>query len=171
MVCVMNLFYDHDEKAYIEAAYRGGRFVDAKTGRQIILQEGARVRIAAPIWSMPSKEEKEQHKEVKRELFLKSGNELEFSFQYDGATHIFKVVLREDLFLARKGNQHSKLSFCRCVVFKPDSVSQKDFEADSLNQAFMKASIKYRSGNRSHTCNVFKTFYYRGRELESIRPF
>lgn len=165
------MFYNHETKAYIEATFIHGRFVDIETGRPITLEENTRVRITTPVGSILSKEEERKHKEIKKELLLKSGAVLEFHFRCGDKVCEFKVFLREDLFLTKKGNQHSKLGFSKCVIYKPNKESEKDFEADSFNQAFMKASIKYRPDNRSHTCNVFKTFYYKGQELEKIRPF
>lgn len=163
-------YYDIHEKIYIDSVFKDGRFVDPETNKPIILRENTRVRIATPAYGV-QKEEEKKHKEVKRELFLRKGSEISFRFYYDSRSYEFKVILLKDLFLSMKGNQHSKLSACKCEIYKPNEKNKKDFEADSLNQAFTKASIKYRSNNKSHTCNVFKTYYYQEKSLEDIRPF
>ena len=162
-------YYDIEQKAYIEAVFDDGRFVDSATKRPIILKEGTRVRIATSIHGVRDKEEEKSHKEIKRELLLRKGAEVDFSFYYSGKSYEFKVILLDDLFLLKKGNQHSKSSLCKCVVYKPNEKYIKDFEADSLNQAFIKASVKYRPSSRSHACNIFKTFFYKGRRLEDLR--
>lgn len=163
-------YYDIREKIYIDAIFKDGRFVDPETNQPIVLKDNTRVRIAVPAYGVQNKEEK-KHKEVKRELFLQKGSDVNFHFYHDGKSHEFKVILLNDLFLLKKGNQHSKLDPCKCMVYKPNEKDKEDFEANSLNQAFTKTSIKYRPNNKSHTCNVFKTFYYSGKELENIRLF
>lgn len=159
-------FYDIEEKAYINAIFKNGRFIDAETNKLVILEENARVRISTPIWGIKETEEK-RHKKKIRDILLKNGTELRFHFYYQHKGYEFKVNLIQDLYYMKKGNHFSKLEPCKCAIIL--SGTSEEIIADSLNQAFVKTSVKYRSKNKTHTCNVFKTFYYEKRKLEDLR--
>ena len=159
-------FDDHIETAHIDAIIKGRKLIDAKTGRELYLKEGSRIKVIAPLSSLEEKELK-THEETRRVKILNKGEILRFRFYVLGEGYEFTVTLLDDLYLFQKGNKFSSFSPCRCLV-EADGTREK-FEADSLNQAFMKASVKYRPNNKSHTCNVFKTFYYNGKQLENLR--
>ncbi|TSC77423.1 MAG: hypothetical protein G01um101429_1055 [Parcubacteria group bacterium Gr01-1014_29] len=165
-----NLYFDDNaETAHIDAVVKGRKFFDEKTGDELNLKEGARVKITVSVYSLEEKEIK-SHREIKRNKILDKGEILHFKFYVPGEEHRlyeFKVTLLNDLYLVQKGNKFSNLELCRCLV-EADRTREK-FEADSLNQAFMIASIKYKPNNKSHTCNVFKTFFYKDRRLEDLR--
>lgn len=157
---------DIKEKVYINAIFKNGEFVDIQTGKPIVLKDNTAVRIIASIYGIKEAEQN-KHREITKNLLLKSGSELNFHFYYKDKGYEFKVVLIEDLYYRKKGNQFSRLEPCKCIVVL--SGTEEKITADSLNQAFIRASIKYRPDNRTHTCNVFKTFYYYGRQLEELR--
>jgi len=165
-----NLYFDDNvETAHIDAVVRGRKFIDERTGDELNLKEGARIKITVPAYSLGEKEIK-SHRQIKRNKILDKGETLHFKFYVPSEEHRlyeFKITLLNDLYLVQKGNKFSNLELCRCLV-EVDRTREK-FEADSLNQAFIKASIKYRPNNKSHTCNAFKTFYYKGKQLENLR--
>ena len=166
-----NPWYDDiNEIAYMNAIFKFGNFVDAETHERIILKENTTVRISIPLYGI-QEGQKKKHNEVKRYLLLKKHTNLNFHFYYDNKSFEFLVILLDDLYLSKKGNQFSRLEPCKCVVNNPNRKYASDFETDSLNQAFTKASIEYRPNNKSHTCNVFKTFRYKDEELENLRLF
>ena len=102
---------------------------------------------------------------------LPKGSELFFRFKIPGEGEgEFKVILREDLSIERKGNKFGKLSFAPCDVY--DAISGKLItHASSLNEAYTRTSIAMRPEARTHTANAFKVFYYKGDSLEKLRPF
>lgn len=159
-------FNDIAEKVYINAIYKNGQFFDVKTNKLISLKNNTKVRISIPIWAI-NEGERKRHQEKIRNILLKKGVELRFRFNYQDKRYEFKVNLIENLYYTRKGKQFSKLEPCKCIVTLIGT-SEKII-ADSLNQAFVKISVKYRPQNKTHTCNVFKTFYYKGRKLENLR--
>lgn len=158
--------YDIEEKAFINAIFKNGQFIDAETNKLVILEENTKVRISSPIWGIKETEEK-RHKKKIRDILLKKGAELRFHFYYQHKGYEFKVNLIQDLYYIKKGNHFSRLEPCKCIVTL--SETREEIIADSLNQAFIKTSVKYRPENKTHTCNVFKTFSYKGSKLEDLR--
>lgn len=159
-------FNDIEEKAYINAIFKNGKFVDTKTNKLIILKENTKVRISTSICGIKENERK-KHKEKIKHIFLKKGAKLKFHFYYQYKSYEFRINLIQDLYYIKKGNHFSRLEPCKCIVTL--SGTREKIIADSLNQAFVKTSVKYRPENKTHTCNVFKTFYYKGRKLEDLR--
>lgn len=157
---------DIEEKAYINAIFKNGQFIDTETNKLIFLKENTRVKISIPIWGIEQTERK-RHEEKIRQILLKKDTKLKFHFYYQGRDYEFIVNLFQDLYYTKKGNQFSRLDPCKCTIRFVDS--QNEIVADSLNQAFVKMSVKYRPKNRTHTCNVFKTFYYERRKLDDLR--
>lgn len=161
-----NWFNDIEEKVYIYAIFKNGQFIDAKTNKLIILKENTRVRISIPIWGIEEIERK-RHEEKIRHILLKKGAKLRFHFYYQDKGYEFIVNLIQDLYYVKKGNHFSRLEPCKCTITL--SETEEKIKADSLNQAFVKTSVKYRPKNKAHTCNVFKTFYYEGKKLDDLR--
>lgn len=157
---------DIEEKVYINAIFQNSRFIDAETNKLISLKENTRVRMSFPIWGVKETERK-THKKKIRQILLKKDTNLRFNFYYQDRNYEFVVSLRQDLYYTKKGNQFSRLEPCKCIVVL--SGTKEKITADSLNQAFVKISVKYRPKNKTHTCNVFKTFYYQGRKLDDLR--
>ena len=154
------------EKAYINAIFKNGEFIDAETNKSISFKENAKVRMSIPIWGIKEAERK-SHEKKTRQILLKKDAKLRFHFHYKDKDYEFKVNLIQDLYYIKKGNHFSRLEPCKCIVIL--SGTEEKITADSLNQAFIKASVKYRPENKTHTCNVFKTFYYEGRKLDDLR--
>ena len=165
-----NQYFDENiETAHIDAVIKGRKLLDIKTGNELLLKEGTRLKIIVPMHLLEEKELK-PHKEIKREKILNKDEMLEFRFYIPNERHEpyeFRVVLLEDLYLFKKGNKFSSFAPCKCVITAKRKGEK--FEANSLNQAFTKSSVKFRPDNKTHICNVFKTFFYKGRRLEDLR--
>jgi len=157
---------DIKEKVYINAIFKNGEFVDTQTGKPIVLNVNTAVRIIVSIYGIKEAEQK-KHRDITKNLLLKSGSELNFHFYYQDKGYEFRINLIQDLYYTKKGNHFSRLEPCKCTVTLTGT--REKIIADSLNQAFVKTSVKYRPQNKTHTCNVFKTFYYEGRKLENLR--
>lgn len=171
-------YYGSMKTAYIDAEYVNGIFYDVKTKKAIKLKDdllkhsrrGVAVRIIAPLYSIIDSDYK-LHTNLRKEVLLKKEERLHFLLTKEGDNRQseFTVELREDLFLTQKGNKFSSLESCRCLVF--DEKANNIIEAESINEAFTKTSVKYRPNNRTHSCNVFKTMQYKGKYLENLRKF
>lgn len=163
-------YFDGLPTAYYDAIFQDGKFINAQTGNEIKLKDGARVRIQT-IRSKVLDEDYERHLEKRSEKIIDAGEKLYFRIGH----HDFTLQILEDLYLTKEGNRFSKLGACRCVVLEIHSHRDRfDFqpvEAETLNQAYTQTSIRYFPGKRSHNCNVFKTMSYGGRALESLRVF
>jgi hypothetical protein len=166
-------FFGDVVTAHIDADYKEGKFYNYYTDEEIklagnpILDKGIMVRIIAPLASVNSND-KNQTQKLSKTLFT-PGTILFFKMEYieneKKHTLEFSLATNANLVIERIGNKFSKLKSCDCTVINGfDSGINKeveDFEpikCNSLNQAFLKASIKYRPENASHVCNVFKTF-------------
>jgi len=167
-------YYDELPKAYIDGKYINGKFYDTSSNEEIQLMDNAVVRIVLYRKDLLDKDYG-KHIEVNEKKILESGSNLFFQFQYDNNKFLFTVMLEEDLISRKKGNQFSRLGSCDCKIIElsRNGIIDGNFkliEADSLNQAFTFASIKYRPDNRSHTTNVFKSYFdINGYSLEKYR--
>jgi len=162
-------YNNHTENAHFDVIIEGGKMIDIKTEDEIVLKDGYSIKIIVPLSSLEKNVVKAQLETTKKKL-LKSGDALYFRFtsSENGNTIFeFNVILQEDLYLSQKGNKHNSFDECRCIVELTKTGDR--FEASSLNQAFFQASVKYRPANKSHTCNVFKTFFYDGSKLDDLR--
>ena len=112
-------------------------------------------------------DERKKHEKIIKHMLLKKDADLRFSFYYQNKSYEFRINLIQDLYYIKKGNHFSRLEPCKCTVTLTGT--REKIIADSLNQAFVKTSVKYRPKNKTDTCNVFKTFYYEGRKLENLR--
>jgi hypothetical protein len=156
--------------AYIEAIYKDDKFIDKRTGKKVKLTEplfgeGISVLIEVPI-SVLSQEDYDYHTSNHSRLVARAGDILYFDLDYkaEAAKFLCEVLLEEDLVISSKGNKPSHSS-CNCAVVmvkdyynKKSIISHEVINADSLHQAFFQASLKYRPKNKSHNCNVYKTF-------------
>lgn len=169
---VINFFGDV-VTAHIDAYYKEGKFYDYYTDEEIklagnpLLDKGIVVRIIAPLASINSNVENHTQKLTK--ILLTSGTLLFFKMEYTvndkNLSFEFILQINADLGIERIGYKFSKLQPCNCTVIHAidsgNNRSVEDFQpikTKSLNQAFLKTSIKYRPENSSHVCNVFKTF-------------
>ncbi len=163
-------YFDGLPTAYYDAVFRDGKFYDAHSGNVINLKDGARVRIQT-IRSKVLDEDYERHLEKRSEKLIHTSEKLQFRIGF----HDFIVQILEDLYLTKEGNRFSKLAACHCAVVEVhsshDGFNFSPFEAETLNQAYTQASIRYFPEKRSHICNVFKTMRYDGNLLESLRTF
>lgn len=158
------------ERAQINAVYNGGVFIDQDTGQPINVKEGSSVKILVGTYAM-SDDRKEHHNRVEQVKLLENCSELFFRFRIQGeGEREFKVVLRGDLIIERRGNKSGKLSYVPCDVFDAKS-GELIVSASSLNEAYTRTSAKLRPDARTHTANAFKVFYYKYDSLEQLRPF
>ncbi len=151
----------------INAIFAGGQFLNPETKNPVVLNGQHNVTITVPFESLPKELQKEYDKSVEKTLINK-GSVLYFELEVENTIRRFEVVLSDDLVLRSKGNKLGKLDPCRCVVNDTDTMKVIT-EAESLNQAFTKTSVLLRPNNKTHNCNVFKTFHFEGRPLDYYR--
>lgn len=153
--------------AKINAIYAGGKFLNPESKKPVVLNGQHNVTITAPFESLPKELQEEYGKSEEKTLITK-GSVLYFELGVENTIRRFEVVLSDDLVLRTKGNKLGKLDSCCCVVSEMDT-SMVIAEAESLNQAFTKTSVQLRPNNKTHNCNVFKTFHFEGRPLDYYR--
>lgn len=157
-------------RAYINAEFKGGVFVDRDTGLPVSLSDGARVRMQISSVTLPSDATKRHEKEESVKL-IEKGSELYFTLKIPGeGEREYKVILSEDLTIHRKGNRTGRLSFVPCEVWDVQN-NKLVTRADSLNEAYTRTSAMVRPDARTHTANVFRVFFYNKTTLEDLRPF
>lgn len=178
-------YFEDKTVAHIDAYYKEGNFYDFHTGKLVKLEydenrneKGILTKIIVPL-DYISEENIETHGNRVQKKILDKGSILTFSMYYNSERehYKFQVRLEEDLVLNKVGNKPAKLNACKCIVIPSEEDRNKiiftDFEPiefNSLNQAFLQTSIRYRPKNSSHVCNVFTTFKTEGEKpLSSLR--
>lgn len=160
---------------HIHAEYREGKFFYYDTNDEVILDydkkiqpKGIYVKIVAPLHNILDEKFQDAAKKSERRI-MDSGSILYFQMKYDvnSSNNLFvvEVKLLDDLFIDQIGHKPATLKSCRCIILnvwdkfsKMKKVPVEMIEATSLNQLFTQASVKLRPNNRSHSCNVFRTF-------------
>lgn len=153
--------------AKIDAIYDGDQFFNQLTKKPVVLNGQHHVIITVPFEAIPKELQEEYNKPEEKTLVTK-GSVLYFELGVKNVIRRFEVVLSDDLVLRTKGNKLGKLNPCRCVVSDMDT-KKIIIQAESLNQAFTKTSVLLRPNNKTHNCNVFKTFHFEGRPLDYYR--
>lgn len=187
---ITNYFGDL-QTAHVYAYYKNGEFYDFDTNEKVELEErnpnepfdknnpdGVLVKIIVPL-SRTTDSDYARHKEQRDQCFLAAGNCVEFylDLQEPFAKLKFVVRLDSDLSISKRGKKEWRLSGCDCTLVNCRNANTneifdlEEIKALSLNQMFLKASIKYRPNNASHNTNVFKSFYVAstGESLNQLR--
>lgn len=161
--------------ADINAKYTNGNFTDRDTGNEITLKEGAHLQMTV-YQSDITPRDVEKLKTITREV-LPRGEEIHF--ELTGAGLKFYIRLHEPLIFEKKANKNAAMKPCKMEVYKskvmdryklPKNFEFEPYEVKTLNQAFFKASVKYRPDNPSHSVNVYTHFRTSdGKELENLR--
>jgi hypothetical protein len=161
-------FIDFTQNTCMEAVFDEGKLIDSETLEILPIKNGTRVVVLVPMHALDNNFQKKLS-ELERKKMLDNSVVLHFSFLDDsGSRREFLVTLLEDLYISRKGRGLGKLDDCKCSVREENSKNEL-FKVDSLNQAYFQASMKFRQKNKSHTCNVFRTFRFNKQVLGRIR--
>lgn len=161
----------HAERAYYDARYENGKFIDLKSNQEIVLKEGATVRITTA-YSQVLDEEVDKHSLKREEIIIPQGEVLQFKIQ----RCCFAVELSHPLYLTKEGNRHSRLSIESCIVIEMYERDRRmdgfqPIEVSSLNQAYTQTSSKYFRDRGTHTRNVFDVMEWKGKPLKHYRKF
>jgi hypothetical protein len=157
--------------ATIFAYLENGKLIDAKTQKEVKLKKketggGVFVEMRVPLSSIPE-EDYAFHTTKRVEVVMKAGESLYFEMDYNGghSRYTCRVVLHEPLRIEVVGNKPGRLQNCICELVEIRDTFNKSvptgFEpivSNTLHQSFFTASTKFRPSNKSHNCNVFKTF-------------
>ncbi len=171
-------FYGDFPTAHIDARYQNGQFYDWETGKEVILKAKAPVRLVVRRMDIPEADRKRFHATAKK--VLGQDTMLRFCLSCKPGTihyveRTFWVRLLEDLAFEKKGSKPARAMSVQCEVYdRLNEYGQQGlpiFVANSLNQAYFQASVRYRPEARAHTVNIYKKFYINGtdRTLESLR--
>lgn len=140
--------------------YENGKFYDIELEEEINIKDKALLQIKTNRFNIDDKiYDKITNQQEKK--ILPSGTKLYFHLLLKNGTIKFVLVLDEDLILTKKNNKLSKVKSCRFSIVEMDGTQIKEdvvYKGNSLNQAYFQMSKKFNPENRSHVCNVYKTF-------------
>jgi hypothetical protein len=161
---------------YIHAKYQDDKYYDIISGKEVKLSNGSIVRIKTLLANI-AVEDYPKFEEIKREV-LPQGSILSIRMPISNEGE-YKLILRlkSPLVMKKTGNKEAIVEPCFCEVFDchvlggfGSNLKFDPFIADSLNQAFFQASIRFRPDNKSHTTNIYQScFLEDGRSLASLR--
>ncbi len=176
----MSLVQENEPLVKIHATIKNNKIVSIDTGEEILFAKEPYLEILTMPICLSDKDQLARLSIRKSFVIMKENEELVFSFKKkrkkeNDLIYEFTVKLLEDLTLKIIGQKLGSLEDCACIICD-GSIDKfkirgfKPFHASSLNNAFTKASVKYRPENASHNCNVFKKFYDKdGNILEYYR--
>jgi predicted DNA-binding antitoxin AbrB/MazE fold protein len=160
------------KKAIITATYQGGKFIDLETKEEVKFKNGTLVDIRLRVDDLTREKDLERASKVQKKLLIPAGRHLFFNMKDDKQGEVvYVVLLKQDLILTKNGLKPSIVDNCSCEVVGKESTTggflqfKEPILAFSLNQAFFQCSIKFRPNNKSHTCNIYKTFRTEGGQL------
>lgn len=150
--------------AHIDARIIDGRIIDIRDGAEIKLKDRALVRIVAYKSDIPKELEERFYNHQQK--ILDTGTFLVFSIYDERNKAIkFEVELRSEGFMVKEGNKLSRFT-CREIWLLPTDTSRQylfePMRVESLNQAYFQMSMRVNSRAKSHTVNVYDTFYVKG---------
>lgn len=162
---------------HIHARYKDGKFYELDTNKEVVLSNGAITKMITLLANVRDEEYPKFAEEQRREV-LPVGAIL-FIQMPMGNQGQFRLVVKllTPLTMKKTGNKDAIVEPCKCKVidriedgFIMNSVKFEPFEADSLNQVFFQASVKYRPQNKSHATNIYQScFTEDGRKLSNFR--
>jgi hypothetical protein len=164
--------FGNQPTALLFVKFVDGIFINIDTGEPIGFNNNSLLKIRTELSSIKDENYEEITKEEVKEM-LSEGTYLHFSFSCEYDAFHFYGILTKPLIMSKKNNKDSLISRCSFRILTVNSRSiheELDLDFSSLNQAFFQMSIKYRPENKSHVCNVYKTFRTEeGRYLEDFR--
>jgi hypothetical protein len=161
---------------HLYAQIKDGKLIDVETEKEVILKDGALVKIVTILANI-NDDDYEKYAKEKRKKVLPLGAELLIKMPYQNQQFSFKLILKEDLYFSKKLNKEAVAEKCKIeVVEMYDGHNAKNknfipFETNSLNQAFFQASVKYRPNNRSHNANIYENCFLPNGEAISLLRF
>lgn len=175
---------DHNENyfgslptVHIYSKFKDGKFYDIESGKEVILSNGSFVRMITLLANI--KDDEYPKFEEQREEVLPIDSILYMRLPLNNGEGEYRLVikLKEPLFMKKIGNKASIVEPCKCEIIDRiefgsylHSIKFEPFEADSLNQAFFQASVRYRPKNKSHSANIYQCcFLENGNNLSSLR--
>lgn len=148
------------QTALFNVTFKNGKFINVENGEPISFKEGSFLRIKTGLSSIDDKIYNEITRKESRDI-LPVNTSLTFWIDLDVDRLFFTGILMSPLTMTKKNNKDSVISKCDFKLEQVHSrlISEKiNLDFNSLNQAFFQMSLKYRPDNKSHVCNVYKTF-------------
>jgi len=162
---------------HIYARYKEGKFYDLHTDKEIVLTNGSITKMVTLLANVRD-EEYPKFAEEQRNEVLPAGTILFILMPMaNQGQYTFVVKILSPLIMKKTGNKDAIVEPCKCKVINRiesgyimDSIKFEPFEADSLNQVFFQASVKYRPKNKSHATNIYQNCLTEdGRKLSNFR--
>ena len=162
---------------HIYARYKEGKYFDIDTNKEVVLSNNTFVKMVT-LKANITDEDYLKITEVIRKKVLPEGTLLFMRMpMVNEGEYVLKVLLLDDLIMKKSGNKEAMVESCRCEVLDriergrfSNSVKFEPFKADSLNQAFFQASIRYRPNSKSHSANIYQYCYLEdGRSISVLR--
>lgn len=162
---------------HIYERYKEGKFYELDTDKEVVLSNGSITKMITLLANV-SDEEYPKFAEVQRKEVLQEGAIIFMNLPMgDKGTYRLVVKLLSPLIIKKYGNKEAVVEPCRCKVidiledrYIMNSIRFEPFEADSLNQVFLQASVKYRPQNKSHSTNIYQScFTEDGLQLSHFR--
>lgn len=172
-----DLNYNRFEKSndvVLYVFFEDGKFYDIESGEEVVLVNNHKhsdgkmlLKIITSKFYLKN-DQIPIYADTKQNTIAEEGRLLYFDLPYDlkNKYYTLTVLLQEDLVEDVFGDKPGRLNKCKCKVV--EKYEQKagvfndlfDIEGYSLNNLFIKSSVKYRPENSTHVCNAYNDFYF-----------